>query len=230
MYAFARCSSLGDLDLSGFTAQDANVTNLFYGSYATSFTPMKNYSGDAPKAHPSITKVTFSKLEDHVYAKSFYTPSLTLSVPNGADYVWGNLWGKNLIEGDDYTVSYAGNYAIGTAKVTVKGMGVFTGSKTLTFNIVPKGTSITKLVGKPGALKVTWKKQAVQTNGYELRYRVEGASTWKTAKANSAKTTSKKIAGLSSGKKYEVQVRTFKNVGKAKYYSTWSASKAGYAR
>ena len=41
-----------------------------------------------------------------------------------------------------------------------------------------------------------------------------------------SKTTSLKVSKLKGGKKYYVQVRTYKKVGKAKYYSDWSKAKA----
>ena len=43
---------------------------------------------------------------------------------------------------------------------------------------------------------------------------------------NSAKTTSKKITELKGGKKYYVQIRTYKIVDGEKIYSDWSKAKA----
>lgn len=45
------------------------------------------------------------------------------------------LGSKTLIKGVDYTVSYSSNTKVGTAKVTVKGMGNYTGTATGTFKI-----------------------------------------------------------------------------------------------
>jgi len=41
-----------------------------------------------------------------------------------------------LVKGTDYTVSYADNTAVGTATVTITGIGNYTGTKTATFTIV----------------------------------------------------------------------------------------------
>ena len=46
--------------------------------------------------------------------------------------------GKTLKEGTDYTVAYKNNKKVGTAKVTITGKGNFTGTRTLTFDIVKK--------------------------------------------------------------------------------------------
>ena len=43
---------------------------------------------------------------------------------------------EDLIEGTDFAVSYENNVRVGTAKVTIKGLGLFTGSKVVTFKIV----------------------------------------------------------------------------------------------
>ena len=40
-----------------------------------------------------------------------------------------------LVNGTDYTVTYANNVKVGTATVTVKGKGNYTGTITLTFMI-----------------------------------------------------------------------------------------------
>lgn len=128
-----------------------------------------------------------------------------------------------LINGTDYTVSYSSNKYVGTAKVKVTGKGIFTSSKTLTFKINPKGTSISKLSRAKKAFTAYWKKQSSQTSGYQIRY-----SLYKSmAKAKTITTTKtyKKVTKLKSKKTYYVQVRTYKTVGGKRYYSSWSTRK-----
>lgn len=48
--------------------------------------------------------------------------------------------GLTLVEGTDYTVGYADNTAVGTAKAIVTGAGVYTGTVTKTFQILPQTT------------------------------------------------------------------------------------------
>ena len=72
------------------------------------------------------------------FTGGYITPEVKLSVEDEADYVWGDLWGKDLVQGRHYKVSYSNNKKVGKAKVTIKGIGIFKGTMTHTFNIVPK--------------------------------------------------------------------------------------------
>lgn len=76
------------------------------------------------------------------------------------------------------------------------------------------------------AAKVKW-KAVTGASGYEARYRLKGAKTWKTKTVKDALATSVKIEGLKNGKKYAVQVRAWrlKSDGANKLYSLWSATK-----
>ena len=143
-----------------------------------------------------------------------------------------NSKGKALKNGTDYKISYpkgmknVGKY---TVKVTLKGN--YSGSKSMTYNINPKGTSVSKVKAAKKGFKVTWKKQATQTTGYQVQYST--SSKFKKAKTvtiSKNKTTSKSVGKLSAKKKYYVRVRTYKTVkigGKSvKLYSGWSKAKS----
>lgn len=136
------------------------------------------------------------------------------------------LGGKTLRKNVDYTVSCKGGKKVGSYKVTIKGKGAYRGSKSATFKIVPKGTSLSKLKKARKGFTVIWKKQARETNGYQIRYStsksMKGAKT-KTAEGRAK--SSLKIAKLKGGKKYYVQVRTYKKAGGKTYYSSWSKAK-----
>ena len=132
----------------------------------------------------------------------------------------------------DYNVSYpkgmknVGKY---TVKVTFKEN--YKGSKSLTYSINPKGTGVSKVTAAKKGFKVTWKKQATQTTGYQVQYST--SSKFKSAKTvtiSKNKTTSKSVSKLSAKKKYYVRVRTYKTVkigGKSvKLYSGWSVAKS----
>ncbi len=56
-----------------------------------------------------------------------------------------------------------------TVKVTLKGDN-YSGTKTCTFEIQPKSTSLTSRSGQKKAITVKWKKQAKQTSGYQIQY------------------------------------------------------------
>ena len=140
--------------------------------------------------------------------------------------------GKTLKNGTDYTVTYpkgmknVGKY---TVKVTLKGN--YSGSKSMTYNINPKGTSVSKVKAAKKGFKVTWKKQATQTTGYQVQYSTSSKfKKAKTVTVSKNKSTSKSVGKLSAKKKYYVRVRTYKTVkigGKSvKLYSGWSKVKS----
>ena len=137
--------------------------------------------------------------------------------------------GKPLLKDTEYTVKYAsGRKYVGTYKVTISLKGNYSGSKTLSFKIVPKGTSISKLSRSKKAFTAKWKKQSTQTSGYQIVYstnsKFKSGNKYVTIKSN--KTTTKKITKLKAKKKYYVKVRTYKTVNGTKYYSGWSSAKA----
>lgn len=135
-----------------------------------------------------------------------------------------------LLPRDAYTVKYTNNKYVGTAKVTVTGKGTYAGSKSYTFKILPKGTSITKLTPYKKALTVKWKKQSTQTTGYQIQLCTAKSfkSGVKSYTVKNHQTLSRKITGLKAKKRYYVRVRTYKTVSGKKYYSSWS--KVKYAK
>lgn len=128
---------------------------------------------------------------------------------------------SKLKEGTDYTVTYKNNTNIGKATVTVTGKGKYTGTKSLSFKIVPKKTAIkSKSSPKKGKLKVTYSKVSGVT-GYQITCATNSGFTKNKVSKSSAKLT-KTISGLKSGKTYYVKVRTYKTVGGVKYYSPYT--------
>lgn len=142
------------------------------------------------------------------YSGKAQTPAVTVTDVNGQP-----------VDEANYTVNYANNKAIGRASITVTGKGKYTGSVTVTFDIVPKGTKLSKVTAKKKAICVKWKKQIKQTTGYEIQYstskKFAGAKT-KVIKKN--KTTTVTIKKLKPKKKYYVRVRTYKTVKGKKFY------------
>ena len=148
------------------------------------------------------------------------------------DEVIKDRTGKALKGGEDYNVFYpkrmknVGKYTI---KVVFK--EYYNGSKYITYNINPKGTSVSKVTATKKGFKVKWKKQATQTTGYQVQYSTSSKFKKgnKTVNITKNKTTSKSIKKLAAKKKYYVRVRTYKTVkvnGKnVKLYSGWSKAK-----
>lgn len=152
-----------------------------------------------------ISDLKIGKLSNHTYTGKAIKPTVT--VKDGD---------KKLVNGTDYTVSYKNNTNIGTATVTITGKGNYTGTKTLTFKIVPKKVALT---GKASGAKETlsWKKSAGAT-GYVVYRSVDGGKFTKLATTKSLKYTAK----LTSGKKYQFKVRPYTTVNGSKVYGSWS--------
>ncbi len=101
------------------------------------------------------------------------------------------------------------------------GRGAASAKKTMYYMAAPKISSVKNSASKK--IVVQWKKNA-KASGYEVKY-VLGSST-KTKTISKAATVKATLSGLKKGKTYKVSVRSFKTVGKTKYYSPWSAAKS----
>lgn len=135
------------------------------------------------------------------------------------------LGNATLVKDIDYILTYKYNKAVGTATIAIKGIGKYSGTITKTFKIYPKKTAIKKLTSpKTKQLKVTYSKVS-NVSGYQLSYSTSSKFTTKTTKTANTTATSKTISKLTKGKTYYVRVRTYKTVGKTKYYSGWSSVK-----
>lgn len=168
----------------------------------------------------TIYKVSTVKLSGTKYTYNGKTKKPSVTVKDSA--------GNKLKEGTDYTVTYAsGRKNVGTYKVTVKLKGKYSGTKVLTFQIVPKAASINKLTAKKKALTVKLNRQTVQSSGYQIQYSTSKTfKSYKTATITSNKTSTKTISGLKAKTTYYVRVRTYKTVNKTKIYSNWSSTKS----
>ena len=127
-----------------------------------------------------------------------------------------------------YSVIYSkGCKTPGTYKVIAKLKGYYTGTYTRTFQIRPKSTVLTKLTPRAGKVGVKWKKQSVQTTGYQIQLATDSKFTKnkKLVIVKGAKKCGKTISGLLRGRKYYVRVRTYKTVNGRNYCSSWSKYK-----
>ena len=127
--------------------------------------------------------------------------------------------GNTLVAGKDYTVTYRNNINPGQASVAVTGIGNYTGSKTLTFIIVP---------GKPGSVKLSkgtgktltfsWKKQT-GASGYEVTL-YKGSKKVKTATTTK---TQYQFKTLKENTQYSFHVRAYKTINGSKKYGNASS-------
>jgi uncharacterized protein YkwD len=168
-----------------------------------------------------ISKATVSNVKDAIYTGKNITQNLTVKYN-----------GTALKINEDYTVKYKNNKNVGTASVVITGKGNYTGTKTVTFKINPKATSISKVSAVSKGITVKWTKQASQTTGYEVQYSTSSnfKSGNKTVTINKNSTVTTNIKKLTGNKKYYVRVRTYKTVSGKKYYSSWSSVKNATAK
>jgi hypothetical protein len=202
------------IDGTDYTVAYTNNTNA--GKATITLTGIGNYTGTTTANFDilpaSVSVYNVAPVKNQTYSGKAKTPSLT--VKHGS---------KTLKLGIDYIVKHSTRKFVGKATITIIGKGNYVGTKTVTFKILPKKTSVSKLTVGKKQIKATWKKVSGTTK-YEVRYRVKGSNKWET-KSVSGKTNSLKITKLKKGKTYQVQVRSYKTVSRAKYYSAWSATK-----
>lgn len=136
--------------------------------------------------------------------------------------------GKTLKKGTEYIVAYSkGRKSIGKYTVTVTFKGNYSGTKKITFEIVPAKVTLSKLTVGSKALTATWKTVSGAT-GYEVQYSTSKkftSKTTRTVKIKSSKTKKTTIKKLTKGKKYYVRIRAYKTVSKKPVYGAWSSVK-----
>lgn len=155
-----------------------------------------------------IANCQIASIPNQDYTGKKLKPSLSIKV------------GKTTLKvGTDYKVTYSNNTKMGTGKVTITGLGPnITGTKTVTFKIVPKAVTKLKATTSRRRITLTW-KASKDASGYEVWY-----STLKNGKYKSWNTTKKTTftkTNLTKGKTYYVKVRPYKMVNGAKVYGKY---------
>lgn len=221
-----------DGNVSLVEGTDYTVTyknNINAGTASVVITGKGNYEGSVTKtftikkAANKITAKNFTK----TYSKKAQSFALGAKATSGTPTYSSN---KKKV-----TVSKAGKVTvkakfIGKATITITAPATANYSKTIkkiTITVKPTKTALSS-VSSPsaGKMKVKWKKNTVGT-GYQIQFSTSAKfksakSAWITKNTTTVKTISK----LKKGKKYYVRIRTYKKVGKVKYYSGWSKTKA----
>lgn len=155
--------------------------------------------------------------------------SLDISTPSNYAYTGKNRkalivvsdGSKTLEKGTDYTLSYKNCKEIGTASVTIKGKGDYTGTKTLTYKIVPKKTTLKAAKKSDSKVKLSW-TAAKGAEKYQIYYSTDGKTYKKLATASGSK-TSVTLSGLDFKKyDYKFKIRSYGTNDSKKYYSSFS--------
>ena len=161
-----------------------------------------------------LSTASVDAVPDQVYTGKAISPALTVT---GGGFA--------LKKGEDYTVAFSQNKEIGKAKATLTAIAPNTGTKTVSFNIIPKGVAFSSVKGTWKTLNLKWKKGKA-IDGYEIEYSLKkNFSKPKKITVKKIKTTKWEISGLKENKAYYLRIRTYKKVGKKVYYSAWSGVK-----
>lgn len=186
---------------------------------------LQNHVGDVIKEVVIYAPKTIKLAkESYVYNGKNHKPSVTVK----------DRKGNVLSPESDYTVSYpkaAKN--VGSYTVTVNFKGKYEGPVNKTFSILPKNVSIARLQAKKKGFSVKWKKQTVQTAGYEVAYSTSAKFPKKNTKIATVKrnkTVSTNVSKCKAGKRYYVRIRAYQTVKGKKYVSGWSKAKSVVAK
>jgi hypothetical protein len=149
--------------------------------------------------------------------------------------------GKKLVQGKDYTITYAGNNVkIGKYKVTIKALpgSALTGAVTMWYRIVPTKPGKVTVIAKKKALKIKFKTikeaRAQGVNTYLVYYKQKGAKLWvkkKVAVKKWTKSGTLTLTRLKGGKAYQVKLAAFKTIKKGASKGTYtSAATKAYSK
>lgn len=109
----------------------------------------------------NINLVTAAPVPAQIYTGEELTPALVITD------------GSELTPDKDYSVTYANNTELGQGEITVTGLGSYTGSRTITFDIVPEAVS--ELTADPvtaDSVTLNWKGTDTADGYYVYRYEI----------------------------------------------------------
>lgn len=176
------------------------------------YTYLKPTNDQASSNKIDLSSSSVSEISSKTYTGSEIEPNVTVKIDN-----------KTLKENEDYTVTYSNNIYIGTAQITIKGIGNYTGTKTTTFKIVPKQISDVSLVKKTtNSLTLSWSKLD-NVNGYKIYKYNPTSNSYKLLKTISdSSITSYTDEDLESASVYSYKVRGYKVIDGNYYYGNYS--------
>ena len=163
---------LDDDELAGFVVKYADNINAGTAKITLVAGGSSNYTGSITAEYqivPAAIDNANVNVTDYEYTGSEIIPEIELIV-NGV-----------ILSESDYSVDYTNNINAGSAEITVKGKGNYTGTCNSTFNIIPKSIKACEVtysdsVNSHGVPEVTVKDgdiKLIQDKDYELVYTVD---------------------------------------------------------
>lgn len=158
----------------------------------------------------NISDLSFTKIEVQIYSGKELTP-----LPVIRD---GYM---KLIKGEDFTFSYKNNTKVGTATLTIKGKGDYSGTKKITFKIIPDTPFLKGKKNSDSKVTLTWFK-VTGAEKYQL-YKSENGGKYTLAATIPADKLSKTVANLALGEnKYSFKLRALTKSGSKYVPGAWS--------
>lgn len=193
-----------------YKASYQNNKNL--GKATITIKGIGNYKGTKKVSYTivkrSVRSVTCHYKKTRSYTGRWVKPNVTLKV------------GKvKLKKNRDYTLVYRNNLQIGKASVVIRGMGKFTGKKTITFKIVPQTPKIQKLKKNKKSFVITY-SSGKMVHGYQMEV--------STASSFAAKKTQKYILNGNRFEAFGLKKGTYYIRVKAYYSKKGKRYESGY--
>ena len=203
-YAAASVSVEATTDPDGSDLTWQGIGNFKWTGLADSSSSNSTSTSNTKK----ISDLSVSSISNQTYSGKAKTPDV--KIKDGS---------YTLKKGTDYTLSYKDNKKIGKATVTITGKGKYSGTKTVTFKIIPKKTTLTV---KKTDEKYTFSWGKVSgVDKYQIYYSTDGKNYTKLANI-SGKKTSYSTTKLDESKTYSFKIRSYKKVDGKTYYSKFS--------
>ncbi len=200
--------------------------NLNVGTATVTVTGLDRFEGSTLSAKFKITPASITTGTVTVkHAQKVYTGKAITQ--NGSTVVTANPGGSELtlVRGTDYTITYANNVKVGTATLTVTGIGNYKDTVTKEFRIIPQTMDFRMTMGTK-RFTAKWDEHTAQTTGFQVQYSLySNFSGKKTLTIRDNAAVQGIVTGLSAGKTYYVRVRAYKKTGGVNYFSKWSTVK-----
>lgn len=181
-------------------------------------------AAEAGKAVSAVTLTTASKKVSISKCKITVKKTATYTGKAVKPKVTVKYGKKTLKSGKHYKLTYSANKKVGTAKIKITGIekNGYTGSKTVSFKIVPAKPSLKVKSSTASSVTLSWKKAKGATKYVVYRYDSSKKKYTKLGTTSKLTYTAKK---LTSGKKYTFAVKSY---GKKNFLSDYSSKKSTY--
>jgi hypothetical protein len=158
----------------------------------------------------SISSAKVKSIDAQIYTGSKLTPTVTVT-----------YGGEALKKGTDYTLSYSSNTDIGKAYVTLKGKGLYTGSKKVSFNIIPNGIKGLSATASGTTVKISYKAVKGADKYVIFRYN-SSKDSWDKLTTTTSLSYSDK--NRSAGKTYKYRVKAITTADGVTYSGQYAST------